>query len=133
MLSELTEGLAVAGPEDRQSTAKDDKPGPILPHEGVQPYTLFLAKGRGSASYPSIMAVARGEDSENETFDGIFVKNRRFWRAAPQVNEDFLCAFKTHILAKHGSRASAPPCTRQFGSAIQEWIGTAVNGFSRSV
>ena len=38
------------------------------------------------------MAVARGEDSENETFDPIFVKKRRFWRAAPQVNEDFLRA-----------------------------------------
>ena len=29
-LSELTEGLAVAGPEDRQSTAKDDKPGRLM-------------------------------------------------------------------------------------------------------
>ena len=40
----------------------------------------------------SNMVVARGEDSENPDLSQFCVKNRRFWRAAPQVNEDFLRA-----------------------------------------
>ena len=52
---------------------------PILPHGAVQPYTLFLAKGLGSASYPSWPSQgAKTVKSEHETFDPIFVKNRRF-------------------------------------------------------
>ena len=40
----------------------------------------------------SNMVVARGEDSENPDLSQFCVKKRRFWRAAPQVNEDFLRA-----------------------------------------
>ena len=38
------------------------------------------------------MAVARGEDNEKPDFSQFCVNSRRFWRAAPQVNEDFLRA-----------------------------------------
>ena len=36
------------------------------------------------------MGVARGEESENPNFSHFCVRNRCFWRAAPQVNEEFL-------------------------------------------
>jgi len=39
---------------------------------------------------PSSMGVARGEDSEVLNLSHFCQKNRRFGRAAPQVNEDFL-------------------------------------------
>ena len=50
------------------------------------------------------MAVLRGEDSENPDMGQFWRKNRRFWRAAPQVNEDFLRAQQGAVFTKAAQR-----------------------------
>ena len=50
------------------------------------------------------MAVVRGEDSENPDMGQFSVKIRRFWRAALQVNEDFVRARQGAAFTKAAQR-----------------------------